>query len=207
MISDSKKFIFIHISKCAGTSITSNLSKYKTDYSNSPLLWKYGSDHSIYTEYNSLLKNKISDFFIFSFVRNPYDRFLSLYTYWREGKHSHTRSKINGIDIAEATWRMDFNSWVSFINLNKISCRHMNNQLNWLLDKDKKINSRLFVGRFENINYDFKKVCDILNIEKSNLKKLNYTSHHNYREVYNNKSIKIVSKRFQKDLDYFNYKF
>ena len=63
-----------------------------------------------------------------------------------------------------------------------------------------------FVGRFENLDADWKKVTESLG-KKILLPKVNTTIHKPYQEEYNATTRKIVEKIYKKDLEYFNYKF
>src|SRR3972149_205984 len=142
------KYIFIHISKCAGMSVSSMI-PLGIDYLKYEHLSKY-RQHSKYLEYELTFNKKIKDFFIFTFVRNPYDRLLSLYTYWRENKAINLDNIcIDGLNIAEASWKLsEFNEWVGFIGLN-YGGRHLENQTEWLLNTKGNIESSVWIGRFE----------------------------------------------------------
>lgn len=207
-ISLSKKFIFIHISKCAGMSITEILNPYIEEIEHNNILWKNANNHSKYSEFESLLKEKIKKYFVFSFVRNPFDRTISLYHHWRKSKATNADNIcIDGLNITEATWKLkDFNEWVHFINQNYAS-RHMEPQLTWLNNNNNNIPSNLYVGKVENINEDIKFILNKLNIKITNIPKINITEHNHYKDEYDSKSIEIITKRFKEDLDYFNYSF
>jgi len=69
-----------------------------------------------------------------------------------------------------------------------------------------------FIGRFENINDDFKKICKELNIER----KLPYVRQHvhqdvkrtkHYTEYYDDETKQIVYERYKWDIETFGYKF
>lgn len=95
IISENKKFIFIHIPKTGGTSVTRSLEeclKYNdivlggTQYGEKlQKIYKkqFGvSKHSLGIEIQDLVgQEKWEDFFRFSVVRNPYHRIFSNYTY------------------------------------------------------------------------------------------------------------------------------
>lgn len=69
---DKRKFIFIHIPKTAGKSI-------------GKMMGIRGACHLTFQEYQSLLGNKIRDYFLFSVVRDPLQRFASAYAYLKHG--------------------------------------------------------------------------------------------------------------------------
>lgn len=71
---DKYKLIFIHVPKCAGTSIVTQLSG-KQD----------GRIHAEIHHYLAASRRRYEDYFKFGFVRNPIDRLYSAYNYMRAG--------------------------------------------------------------------------------------------------------------------------
>lgn len=69
-------FIFIHVPKTAGTSIAAALGRRKCS-------------HGTSRDYRTLLGRSYDEMFSFAFVRNPWDRFMSLYRYARMLKSHH----------------------------------------------------------------------------------------------------------------------
>ena len=70
---------FIHIPKCGGTTVeqlifNDNNDRYSEDESGGRY---YGTDHS-----NILAFSKYYHFYIFTFVRNPYTRIISIFNYY-----------------------------------------------------------------------------------------------------------------------------
>lgn len=204
MISTSNNFIFIHISKCAGTSISSALSSY-TSATDRELI---SDEHSTYIEYEQILGESIKKYNIFTSVRNPFDRCLSQYTYWNEGKYRHNHAiQKDGMDIIEATWKInDFNKWVKFIGLTEGGI-HFDNQVSWLKDSSGKIDESIVICKFENIANEIMDISKKFNINIDKFEKLNTSNHGQYRNVYNQESIDIVTERYKKDLDFFKYKY
>lgn len=74
MISDTYKTVFIHNPKCAGTSIKSALMANPDGH------WKYGDWHYTITQLKKIPLTH-NDYHKFAVVRNPYDRFVSAFTY------------------------------------------------------------------------------------------------------------------------------
>lgn len=66
------KSIFIHVPKCAGTSISLSLLGHQVG-------------HKRYIDYEEELGREIQDYFIFTIVRNPISRFISAYNYISSG--------------------------------------------------------------------------------------------------------------------------
>ena len=60
-----------------------------------------------------------------------------------------------------------------------------------------------FIGRFENLNDDFKKACGLELINQ----KIQSTKHNNYKEYYDTETKLLVEKCYKKDLELFKYEF
>ena len=103
---------------------------------------------------------------------------------------------------------MDFASWVmdpaTFKSSQSGVGPHVG-QHKYLLHKDEiKVD---FLGRFENLQNDFSKLCLNLNISYPPLPHLNKSSHRQYSSYYNKECREAVHDRFIKDIEYFDYKF
>ncbi|EAJ0334685.1 alpha-2,3-sialyltransferase, partial [Campylobacter lari] len=61
-----------------------------------------------------------------------------------------------------------------------------------------------FVGRFEKLDKDFKKILNILN-RKDKLIHVNKSRHRNYKDYYNVKTYEIIRKIYKNDFDIFDY--
>lgn len=201
MISISNNFIFIHISKCAGTSVCDMLAPYSSTIKDLASI-----HHPIYSDYESVFGESIKDFLIFTIVRNPYDRLLSLYTYWKEQKAIYKNKNINDIDVAQSAWKLKgFNEWVEFIGL-EYHEKHLDNQMAWILNNKNEIENDICICRFETLEEDIKKILYKLNID-TKIPHLNKSKHDSYKKEYSQNSIDIATIRFKKDLEYFGYSF
>ena len=63
-----------------------------------------------------------------------------------------------------------------------------------------------FVGRYENLNSDFDKVCAEISIS-AKLPVLNVSKKRPYQEYYTDKSIAMVREAFRPDIELFGYEF
>jgi len=183
--------VFIHIPKAAGTSLTRTLF-------DSP------SRHLHYTEYECANPRKFRNYFKFTFVRNPYDRLFSAYTFLKKGG-------LNELDRCWAEQNLasfpDFESfvhgWVTPENI--WSWVHFKPQHFWIYDAS--LNLKVdFVGRFERMDADVAVVQERLGLPVAPLPKINVTNRPRTDEdPYTAKMRAIVREVYRADFELFDY--
>lgn len=206
ILSHSKKFIFIHVYKVAGTSISKELAKY-----NSLILPSLRAYRFLAARFPKVLSNKyhrhvtaselkdvvaddvFSNYYKFGFVRNPWDWQVSLYHYMLRKKNHHQRELTQSLQSFDA-----YIHWLVTTNITT--------QKDMLADKDGNIIVD-FVGRYENLNEDFAKVCQDIGIQDAHLPHLNQTKKKHYTEYYNETTRELIEKAYQEDIKEFGYKF
>jgi len=62
-----------------------------------------------------------------------------------------------------------------------------------------------FLIRFENLNEDFKKACDMLEIPFVELPQRNKSSRGHYTEYYDDELVELVRNRFSDEIKHVNY--
>lgn len=138
--------------------------------------------------------------FSFTFVRNPFDRLVSLYAHLRD----HGR-----IDTA-----LDFGAFVQRVSegvesvglINYVGLSQANPQVAWLRGADGGFLPD-FVGRYESLGDDFSRLCEDLGIE-SRLRHLNRSDRDTgYRPYYDDTTRSIVESVYAEDLELFGYSF
>lgn len=200
MVSDTKRCIFIHIPKCAGTSVNRELSLDSVGFSgHSPL--------SAHLKYLKL------GYFSFTFVRNPYDRTASAYRYFRKLKAGHRWYKRNKI-ISDAANSMTFLEFVNHItDFQKLMRREEGSfesgihlqPFSYFLDTPAFPID--YVGRFENIQHDYFNILCRLGFPLKRLPKTNSTHQPNYRPLYVEETRNTVYNIYKEDIEQFNYSF
>jgi len=184
MIDHKNKFIFIHIPKCGGNSL-----KQAIDIR--------GHDHSKisakqYFEYMKYIK--------FTFVRNPWDRFVSAYAYIISGGMG-TELDLSFKKIVEShdtfkrfACEAPFVEYLHFVPMFDYINIGGRNQMD-------------FVGKIENFKSDFNTICDKIGIPHQNLPHKNKSKHKHYTEYYDDETKQIVAEKYAKDIALFGYKF
>lgn len=138
---------------------------------------------------------KVHGYFKFAFVRNPWDRLVSFYYSKILGKEHEGYSEY---------WGMEFKEFVDHICLTDIANadKHFRPQNLLLPVKDLD-----FIGRFENFNSDFAKVCATLNLPDSSLPHRNQSGHFHYSHYYDEKTRQAVADLYAEDIKFFGYTF
>lgn len=212
LVSHTHKFIFIHMSKTAGTSIeetllpltnaikgfdvrTENLENRKN------LSSRYLQKHCHLKDLRPFLGNEICDsYFKFTFVRNPWDLHVALYLYCNEMYQIRKKEGIPDSDISEATLSAAKESFSNFVKT-----RFM--YQNGIFSEDGSLNVD-FVGKFENLYTDFEMVCKRIGLtETPNLLHLHGTEKVDYRPYYNNETRDLVAHAESHLIKEFGYRF
>ena len=194
MISRKHKCIFIHIPKCAGTAVE----KYLMRHAESPSC--YESTWSMDILRGKALARVINlypEYFTFTFVRNPFDRFVSYYLFelWRRRRENLPcayRNFRECIDLAaelldaEKAGQVEPNRKFGVLHneLKDLNHEryHAKRQVDFLLDGHPKVYFGVrrfndapcsFIGRYESFERDFFQVTDLLGIPRHPLRPWN----------------------------------
>lgn len=201
MISMTHRCIFVRISKTASTSI---LNTFKSQKKSSDIGY-FGLKHFSIKHYFDTYRLYFGDFFKFAFVRNPWDRIFSQYRYLNFVKKH---------DIANCSYRdwlfkceeaMNAPNNYLFGRNRDIFIYHLTNQIEWI-----SLNGEIavdFVGRFENIEEDFNKICKHLNVDFNLLHENRSGKPVDYRTVYDDTMKEMVADWHARDLEEFGYSF
>ena len=187
------RFCFIHIPKTAGMTVRTLLAEFFDTY-------EYEKTHCAVSDVDKKL-------FFFTFVRNPFDLLISLYSYILKD----TEHPLNEIYTG--------NNFSFFVNhyltemLNKgktINGRHLT-QTDYCYQDE--TNQMYFTGRHENFETDLRFIFRVINpdIQLENIPYINKSreveKYKEYRKYYTTETIRLVEKYYKKDLINFNYKF
>jgi hypothetical protein len=184
------KFVFLHLPKNAGSSVTKALARY-IGVQREEL--RYGQNKFIYARN---LHNFISDpesYYIFSVIRNPWDRVVSYFHYLQQIRQPpHNLGK----DIK-------FKDWVKGKGF-----KGLQTQMSQLSDQfpcniSTSIN---YVARLESLSEDWSSICQGMGIE-CELMHDKKSSHRDYTDYYDDETKDIVYRNYKDDVDCLSYYF
>ncbi len=190
------KILFIHIPKTAGTSVNHILSSNRNN------LWKRDDQFNYHDPLFVLERNnpeiKLIDPFVFSIVRNPYDRIFSCY------RHFNFRNKknISFTQYLEICSKRDISTTQGDINFWKTPMIFFPQSL-FLYD----LNGRLKkdnIYKFENLSKLERKLSKILK-KRIYFPRLNFQSSSDYQKYYTYKNIETVKELYSIDFENFGY--
>jgi len=199
MISLTKKFIYIDIVKTASTSIRKILAKEGGIDKHHCFLNKTCVDNPLKRNISSdgtWLNHKLNldEYYKFAFVRNPWDRLVSLFFFGEQQKRKWARLSFNAFATRECTNILD-----GIYNTNSKP------MIEWIRDDDRNILVD-YIGKFESLTTDWENVKLALNIS-NNLPHIKRSNHLNYRTYYTKELKKLVDQAYKEDIEFFNYSF
>lgn len=176
------KSTFIHTPKTGGESISAWL------HDNVGSSWRKDEKHYHYGE----MKKKYRDLgFTYGVVRNPWDRIVSGYHYYKGKNATILRKKKNPI--------RNFEQFIKSENFGETLEKPQ-----WKFVPPGKVD---LIIRFENLEEDFKQVQEFYN-KPIPLPHRNQSVHTHYSEYYTEQwMIDIVEKHFHQDIKFFKYEF
>jgi hypothetical protein len=218
MISQKKNFLFIHLPKTGGNSIQNILREYSEDNivklnKHQDGIERFGvrndkyniKKHSTLDHYKKKIEPEIfKKFFKFSTIRNPWDRCISFYFSPHRGNIVWNRNDFKNLIQSIPTIR----KFITTRSLTKKITDKITGKLRIEIKSSKSIDSEIdFLLRFENLNEDFKKVCEIIDIPFKELPHRNKSSKKHYTKYYDDELIELVRNKFLDEIKYANYKY
>jgi hypothetical protein len=195
--------LFIHIPKNAGTSIAKDLGFKSTTHIKASEIKK---------EY---VNGFIEDRFSFAIVRNPIDRFISLYNYARmDISYYH-----NNIDPEKSIYGKHLD-YELLKNSSLLECahylkkgmlkhdihwNHWEPQYNWVYDVNSRQQLVKKIYNFENLQELVKDMNSMFNF-KFELSEINKSKREDNKKKIDLETISILKEYYKKDFDLFDYK-
>ncbi len=211
IISQKYHFLYFYIPKVASTSIKKSLAHtlYGRDIENR--VHSYCFDEVI-----DITGEEYGSYFKFSFVRNPWDRVVSCYCDKILHKDFTNYKYKNGVYRKFIhRYGTRFRMGMSFERFIEIICnlqdtesdRHFRSQHTYIIDSEENCLVN-FIGKFENIHADLAYIRRQTGLPNTELSVANQSRRAwGYKNFYTEKTKKMVTKRYAKDIDLFHYKF
>lgn len=217
MISHQYKCIFIHIPKCAGTSIEHALGHHEGHtgtgaQDHRPLRWiepvRFQTEGLFnpsnlrecwrrfryqlkpaknYRNKFSITSKQYEAYYKFAIVRNPWSRIFSWY-----------RGAVRNEDTKQMYGVTGDPGFKEFFYEN-VGTGYLRPQGYWLKSFDGSYPYD-FIGKFENLEEDFEKICDALGIERRSLPHKLPGSGQDFRKFYDNEMIEKVNELYAEEI-------
>lgn len=227
-VAHAERFVFFHIPKTAGVSVTQALRRAGVvfEWDEAVTIWPrlharpdngdlirrlkgvfplntvegFCEPHLPAAVLLELVPESVStDYFKFTFVRNPWDLVASNFHYLKKVFAEHEHLGAVDPDYAHVLAHGDFEDFVRACPM------ILSDQLTFLTDRSGHIAAD-FIGRCESIDRDFAMICGRIGVDAT-LRRENVTSHPPYREMYTAETRTIVERHFARDIERFGYKF
>jgi len=212
---------YIHIGKCGGVSIRSLVPTHESLFCICPEKWW---QHNSFDEQSCIAANltfledlnqeQRTRFYIFTFVRNPWDRAVSCWAMFNDRhrlfftKHRAFEEFVDivcdpSIDINRQPHHHTRHEWITSHECMKWHVHPAASYISYFKNNGLPVD---FIGRFENFQQDWKKVSNILGITAI-LPHENKSEHDHYSIYYNKKTRQKIAELLKDDIVMFNYQF
>jgi len=204
--------IFIHFPRTAGSSLEKFLMKTDDIYGPKTSIYKNSEGverritehhHTNASDYQKQNGKEIwKNYFTFSFVRNPWDWFVSNF-YWDLFQYDKAKSEGRAIKYRRRfivdECNSDFTTYVR-----KGAARP-----DWFVFTQAKdfIGNVEYIGRFENLNNDMTTICNRLGVFYTGFPHENKMNREHYTKYYDNTTKEIVYNIFKEDIEHFGYSY
>lgn len=192
LISNKYKIIFIHIPKCAGSSVRQAIIENDSN--------AISLEHTSYITLLEEYPNETKNYLIFTIVRNTYDRLVSLYHFIKENLHLDCFNSNNYITLFSKPFD-------ECIQSEEFKTYFPLNQIFWIKDKDNQIPKKINIFYYNtNLREEINKLLLKNNIDLNlDLPNINIGKHKNYESYYNNELVEYVKIHNKEEIEYFNF--
>jgi hypothetical protein len=193
ILNPQHKHLFIHVPRTGGTSMES-------------YAFVGGSGHKALIDYIGRIPD---GYFIWGFVRNPYDRAVSSFHHLKQMPEGSERGMMSGALAYQAARKHDtFGRYIMELGAagftGVMTCCHTTPQ--WLfLDQGCSGRAVDFVGRYEEIVRDWRIVCGKIGVDAPRLRRLRRSCHGPWRKHMTPEAVKIINRVYHQDFIRFGY--
>ena len=214
-VSHQHKIIFVHVPRTGGSGIEHVLEICGDDNQGTltpprpdmlfGLVGNKALQHLTAMDIRNHLGREIYDrYFKFAFVRNPYDRVVSEY-HVRQRLLPRVKLSFRDFVLKRIAQKNRSGLWKLFLSgAEKVLEDQFEAQADYVFDND---GTRLvdFIGKYENLQVDFEKICVRAGIKAVTLPVMNRSKHEGYRNYYDGETRKKIGEIYKKDIEAFGY--
>lgn len=206
LISDARRFLFVHVQKTGGSTIDNSLTAALGDVRRIPAAHRHATLAELLE-----LEPGLSTYWTAGFVRNPWARLLSWWRMmerFREGAQSGNERHIvhlkrNKFVSSVISAHPDFESFV--LHATDEHPRLRLPQVEYVTAGTRRAD---FIGRQEHLEADLQRVYEHLELTWSPLDSVNISpGQMDYRDVYTPTTRRRVAELFEADIQAFDYSF
>ncbi|MCG2432091.1 sulfotransferase family 2 domain-containing protein [Aequorivita xiaoshiensis] len=214
MINHKHKVIFIHIPKCAGSSIETafgiDVNNNDCDKNN---IFGWDDTNKIYLQhatpqelidFNIISREHWSEYYKFIVVRNTWDKVMSDFFWFKETK------KFKGLLEDYLYAKNDFSRFMKK-GENTYRGDHLTPQIDYMYLDGKLINyNKIIYFDKRNLDSELSELSKDLNLPDNFFQtkvQVGKKFKHHYSKFYTNKNKDLVFQKYKKDINYFNFKF
>lgn len=182
IVCPEKKFIYMKATKTAGTSVLRGVLEPQISS-----IFHQKDQPEIFQNWLDNIDDKVlEDYFIFTIVRNPWDRMVSITSYF-------------DIPLDDFLNRFDYHCQDERIRIHSLPLYiYSHNGESQFVDS---------ICRFESLQPDMNLVFDQINLTRTRLPHLNTSEHQHYSTYYKQDEIDLVEKLYKEDISYYGYMF
>lgn len=181
-VCEERKFIYMKPAKTAGTSIL----RHVLEPNVVGIIHEKNHPDAFQTWLNRVTDQELESYFIFSVVRNPWDRLVSITSYFQISPQDFIRD----FSVYQETPIIRLHSLPQAIYTHRQGQPFVNQ-----------------ICRFETLQADFNLVCDRIGLERQQLPVVNRSLHAHYSRYFTLEGRERVHEIYQEDIAYFGYMF
>jgi hypothetical protein len=204
IICDSRRFVFVHVQKTGGSTITKMIVSQLPDE-------EYRSNAKRHSPLAKILAKEpeLTDYYVFGFVRDPWDRMVSWWNMIDAWKNRYRKRGISFEEKQNSFFRRcaAYETFDEFVLRGTAEIPRVRRpQVRYLRTRGRRAD---FIGRAENFAEDARAALDRVGLDSSSL------LHHNrghqdprtYRDYYTDATRRRVEELFAPDIREFGYRF
>lgn len=220
LVSHKKRFVFIHLAKCAGTSVTSILEPYAfpqilsskairngvhilghwlnidlMNYTGKYILPLHANASTLVRRFP---ETDFDSYFRFTVVRSPWACLVSRYEFDKRPRKKFTNPR--------KYYQQDELSFADYVRT-RVKVDSQPNQVDALFAKDDGSLNMSFVAKVEKLEEDFKVISNALVLPAQRIPHRNKTNHSSYVKYFDHTTLSVVNAAFARDISAFGYTF